>query len=86
MSSYDFDADNYITLFVQGTAPGEYAMAPEGPGRPAAKVWDQCPKGRLARRIAPNLLWGWSFAPCAGWVGSLFEEQGLQGYKASLLW
>jgi hypothetical protein len=27
VSSYDFDADKDVTLFVKGTAPGKYALA-----------------------------------------------------------
>jgi hypothetical protein len=27
VSSYDFDADKDINLFIKGTAPGKYAMA-----------------------------------------------------------
>jgi hypothetical protein len=36
MSSYDFDADKDITLFVKGTAPGKYAMAKVPAKAPAA--------------------------------------------------
>jgi hypothetical protein len=35
VSSYDFDADKDINLFVKGTAPGKYTMA-KPPKRPAA--------------------------------------------------
>jgi len=43
VSSYDFDADNYITLFVEGTAPGEHAMAP-APVAPPPKSGTNVPK------------------------------------------
>jgi hypothetical protein len=36
MSSYDFDADKDITLFVKGTAPGKYTMAKAPTKAPAA--------------------------------------------------
>ena len=35
MSSYDFDADKDVTLFVKGTAPGKYALAKAPPKAPA---------------------------------------------------
>lgn len=36
VSSYDFDADKDITLFVKGTAPGKYALAKAPAKAPAA--------------------------------------------------
>ena len=36
VSSYDFDADKDITLFVKGTAPGKYTMAKATTKAPAA--------------------------------------------------
>ena len=36
VSSYDFDADKDITLFVKGTAPGKYTKAKAPAKAPAA--------------------------------------------------
>jgi hypothetical protein len=36
VSSYDFDADKDISLYVKGTAPGKYAMAKAPAKSPAA--------------------------------------------------
>jgi hypothetical protein len=47
VGSYDFDADKDITLFVKGTAPGEYAMAkapPKAPATPPPKAGTNVPK------------------------------------------
>ncbi|HEY9520183.1 MAG TPA: hypothetical protein VIQ39_01420 [Methyloceanibacter sp.] len=44
VSSYDFEADKDITLYVKGTAHGKYASSEE-PGRPAGSGPDQCPQG-----------------------------------------
>ena len=46
VSSYDFEADKDITLFVKGTAPGKYTMAKAPKGGPALRAsGDQCPEG-----------------------------------------
>ena len=48
VSSYDFDADKDISLYVKGTAPGKYAMSKAPAKRPAAAAGcgpDQCPQG-----------------------------------------
>jgi hypothetical protein len=48
VSSYDFDADKDINLFIKGTAPGKYAMAkaPKRSGPAAGSgARDECPKG-----------------------------------------
>jgi len=47
VSSYDFDADKDITLFVKGTAPGKYTMAKapaKAPGAPPPNAGTNVPK------------------------------------------
>ena len=47
VSSYDFDADKDITLYVKGTAPGKYAMAQapaKSSGAPPAAAPTNVPK------------------------------------------
>ena len=47
VSSYDFDADKDITLYVKGTAPGKYAMAKapaKSSGAPPAAAPTNVPK------------------------------------------
>jgi len=45
VSSYDFEADKDITLYVKGTAHGKYAMAKAPAKSPAGSGPDQCPQG-----------------------------------------
>ena len=42
VSSYDFEADKDITLFVKGTAPGKYAMA-KAPAKASAPPPEKAP-------------------------------------------
>ncbi len=47
VSSYDFDADKDVTLFVKGTAPGKYTMAKapvKAPGAPPPNAGTNVPK------------------------------------------